>query len=322
MATSCGSIRPGRRCSACPRRSCDRRRSWNSSTRTTGAPTAEALSALSTGAQLIDFENRYRAKDGSYKWLQWFAAPFLKQGIVYAVGRDITDRKAAEDAQRRHARELESARARAEAATVAKGEFLANMSHEIRTPMNAIIGMTDLALQTKLTPRQREYLRTARDSAEALMTIINDILDVSKIEARRLTLEHVAVRRPRHHRRQRQAARAARRPEGAGAVVPHRAGRAGDARRRSRTTPSDPAQSGGQRRQVHRHGRGRRRGRRLPSGATTMCCSAARCATPASAFPRTSGGRSSGRSSRPTRRRRADTAAPASVSPSRRSSSR
>ena len=155
------------------------------------APTTEALAALSTGAQLIDFENRYRAKDGSYKWIQWFAAPFLKQGIVYAVGRDITDRKAAEDAQRRHARELESARARAEAATVAKGEFLANMSHEIRTPMNAIIGMTDLALQTKLTPRQRDYLRTARESAEALMTIINDILDVSKIEARRLTLEHV-----------------------------------------------------------------------------------------------------------------------------------
>src|SRR5687767_11859464 len=155
------------------------------------APSTEALSALSTGAQLIDFENRYRAKDGSYKWLQWFAAPFLKQGIVYAVGRDVTDRKTAEYAQRRHAKELEGARARAEAATVAKGEFLANMSHEIRTPMNAIIGMTDLALQTKLTPRQRDYLRTARESAEALMTVINDILDVSKIEARRLALEHV-----------------------------------------------------------------------------------------------------------------------------------
>jgi PAS domain S-box-containing protein len=155
------------------------------------APSTGALSALSTGAQLIDFENRYRTKDGSYKWVQWFAAPFLKQGVVYAVGRDITDRKAAEEAQSRYARELESARSRAEAATVAKGEFLANMSHEIRTPMNAIIGMTDLALQTKLTARQRDYLRTARESAEALMAIINDILDVSKIEARRLTLENV-----------------------------------------------------------------------------------------------------------------------------------
>jgi len=154
------------------------------------APTLAAMSTLSTGEHIVDFENRYRAKDGSYRWIQWFAAPFLKQGIVYAVGRDITDRKVSEEAQRRHAAELDSARTRAEAAAVAKGEFLANMSHEIRTPMNAIIGMTDLALQTKLTPRQREYLRTALESAEALMTIINDILDVSKIEARRLTLEH------------------------------------------------------------------------------------------------------------------------------------
>ncbi len=78
-----------------------------------GAHSRRAVATLATGAQLIDFENRYRAKDGSYKWLQWFAAPFLKQGLVYAVGRDITDRKAAEDAQRRHASELESARVRA-----------------------------------------------------------------------------------------------------------------------------------------------------------------------------------------------------------------
>ena len=153
--------------------------------------TLRVMSSVSTGAPVIDFENRYRTKDGSYKWLQWFASPLTDQGLIYAAARDVTERKAAEEALRRNAQELEIARRRAEAATIAKGEFLANMSHEIRTPMNAIIGMSDLALQTKLTMQQREYITTARESAEALMTIINDILDVSKIEARRLTLDRV-----------------------------------------------------------------------------------------------------------------------------------
>jgi len=155
------------------------------------AATTEAMSALIRGAAVVNFENRYRSKKGSFKWLQWFCAPLPQQGLVYASARDITDRKAADTELRHLVKELEVARARAEQATVAKGEFLANMSHEIRTPMNAIIGMTDLTLQTRLTSQQREYLRTARESAEALMTIIDDILDVSKIEARRLTLERV-----------------------------------------------------------------------------------------------------------------------------------
>ncbi len=163
--------------------------------------TTERMSALTTGERVVDFENRYRTKDGSYKRLQWTSAPFIHQGLVYAVARDVTDRRAAEEALQQNAerlaqfvRELDVARQRAEQATVAKGEFLANMSHEIRTPMNAIIGMTDLALQTRLTPQQRDYIRTARESAESLMTIIDDILDVSKIEARKLTLEKAAFR--------------------------------------------------------------------------------------------------------------------------------
>ena len=135
-------------------------------------------------ASVLEF--RLRHADGSWRIVEALANNLLNDPAVRGVVvnlRDITERKRAEA--------LEKAKEAAEAANQAKSAFLANISHELRTPMNGIIGMTELALDTKLSHEQREYLELVKLSADALLTIINDILDYSKIEAGRLDLDEL-----------------------------------------------------------------------------------------------------------------------------------
>ncbi|MGI9516952.1 MAG: response regulator [Pirellulaceae bacterium] len=270
-----------------------------------------ALEQLARGDDVVQFENRFRCKDGTYRWLAWNCPAPDDDGLLYAVARDVTRKKKIERALREsearfktlvehspeaivllelenqrfvdanrnaeklfgldreallsagpvdlsppvqedgtpseeiakqriaealegnaavfewlHLRsdgalvpcevrlvplpgkppmirasitdiswrkkveaDLRRAKDAAEAASRAKSDFLANMSHEIRTPMNAVIGMTEMVLDMELSDVQRDYLKTVLESAESLMTIINEILDFSKIEAGKLQLE-------------------------------------------------------------------------------------------------------------------------------------
>jgi signal transduction histidine kinase/DNA-binding response OmpR family regulator len=113
----------------------------------------------------------------------------MPDGGIVRTFSDITERKRAEERAAAARDQAEAARMAAEKANQAKTEFLANMSHEIRTPMNGVIGMNDLLLRSPLSPDQREYATGIRESARAMMEVIDDILDISKLEAGKVELQ-------------------------------------------------------------------------------------------------------------------------------------
>ncbi|MCL6544745.1 MAG: PAS domain S-box protein [Bryobacteraceae bacterium] len=156
--------------------------------------TQAAMEHLKRQKPLLNFENRYRCKDGSYRWIEWRSQP--RGNWIYAAARDITERKRMERELREANRQLEQAIERANrlaeeaaAASAAKSDFLAHMSHEIRTPLNGVLGMLQLLMVTGLDEEQQRFAQAAASSAESLLALLEDILDLSRIEAGKLRLE-------------------------------------------------------------------------------------------------------------------------------------
>jgi PAS domain S-box-containing protein len=145
-----------------------------------------AIKRVLSEKSVTDYELTARARDGKQTVVSYNATTFYDRNRtlqgVFAAARDVTERKRVEA-------ELQQAKTAAESASRTKSDFLASMSHEIRTPMNAIMGIADLLAKTALSPEQDKYVQIFRRAGDNLLNLINDILDLSKVEASQLELE-------------------------------------------------------------------------------------------------------------------------------------
>ena len=158
------------------------------------AATIAEAEVIAQGSLAIEFENRYRCLDGSYRWMSWSVVPFVEQKLLYCVVRDVTERKQAEAERERLLRSEQAAREEAETANRLKDEFLAVLSHELRTPLNPILGWSKLLQSRKLNEVQTaQALDTIERNARLQSQLIEDLLDVSIILRGKLTLNVVPV---------------------------------------------------------------------------------------------------------------------------------
>jgi PAS domain S-box-containing protein len=152
------------------------------------AATVGASLRLQGGAELVSFENRYRCKDGSYRWLLWSATASAEESLYYAVARDITDRRRLED-------ELRADKVEADRANKAKSDFLSRLSHELRTPITSVLGFSQLLEMGTLDETGRgQALQQIRKAGRHLLDLVNEVLDMARVESGRLTLSMEPVK--------------------------------------------------------------------------------------------------------------------------------